>query len=100
MVEAEFVLGRIKAVLDRLAVALNLHDRVDLGPGRALGCEERQFAVRDMSSDQQAACPHPWASFTVIGSLDVSEFETQNVFGRRQHAAHMNAFARPRSAIS
>jgi hypothetical protein len=34
-----------------------------------LSCEERQFAVRDMSSNQQAACPHPCASFTVIGSL-------------------------------
>jgi len=75
VVEAEFVLGRLEAVLDRPAVDFGVHERVDPGPGRAPGREERQFAVRDMSSDQQAAGPHPLASFTVIGSLDVREFE-------------------------
>lgn len=34
-VEAEFFLGRLKAVLDHPAMAFNLHERVDPGPGRA-----------------------------------------------------------------
>jgi hypothetical protein len=71
MVEAEFVLGRLEAVVYRPAMALNLHERVDPGPGRAPDREERQSAVGDMSSDQQVADSHPWASFTIIGSLDV-----------------------------
>ena len=41
MVEAEFVLGRFEAVLDRPITAFNLHERVDPGPGRAPGREKR-----------------------------------------------------------
>jgi hypothetical protein len=47
MVEAEFFLSHLEAVLDRPAMAFNLHERVDPGPGRAPDREERQFAVRE-----------------------------------------------------
>ena len=75
VVEVEFALGRFEIVLDRPAVACNLRKRVDPSAGWAPIRAERQFAVRDMSSDQQVACPQPCASFILIDSLDVGEFE-------------------------
>ena len=57
MVEAEFVLGGLEAVLDRPALALHPHQRFDGRPGRAPCREEGQIAIGDIAPDQQAARP-------------------------------------------
>jgi len=87
VVEAEFVLGRLNAVLDCPAVAFNLHERVDPSPGHAPSHEERQFAVHNMSSDQQAASAQPGASFTGIGGLNVCKFDIGPVVQSRTFRA-------------
>ena len=89
VVEAEFVLGRLNAVLDCPAVAFNLHERVDPSPGHAPSHEERQFAVHNMSSDQQAASAQPGASFTGIGGLNVCKFDIGPVVQSHLSCPHL-----------
>ena len=57
MVEAEFVLGGLEAVLDGPAMPFYLDERFDGCPGRAPCREEGEIAVGDGTPDQQAACP-------------------------------------------
>src|SRR3954452_24053362 len=57
VVEAEFVFGRLEAVLDRPAPSFDTDQRLDRGAGGAPGDEEGQGAIRDGAADQKASGP-------------------------------------------
>ena len=57
MVETEFVLGCLEAVLDRPTMTFNAHQRLDRGSCRTPCAEVGEVAISDMAPDQQAACP-------------------------------------------
>ena len=64
MVEPEFVLGGLKAILDRPAMSFDLDQGFDTGSVRTPGGEERHVAVGDVAADQQT--PRPWAGSLVV----------------------------------
>ena len=51
MVEAEFALGGLEAVLDGPAVAFDLDQGLDTRAGRRPGGEEGQVAISDIVAD-------------------------------------------------
>ena len=57
VVEAEFILGSLKAVLDRPSAALDPDQRLDRGAGGTLGGKECQLAIGHVATDQQTAGP-------------------------------------------
>ncbi len=52
VVEAEFVLGGLEAILDRPAMAFHGDESLDVGSGRAPGREEGEVAIADGTTDQ------------------------------------------------
>lgn len=59
VVEAEFILGGLKAVLDGLAMPFHTNKGFDGRAGRALGREEGKVITGDVAADQQASGPCP-----------------------------------------
>ena len=57
VVEAEFVLGGLEAILDRPAMSFDLDQGFDAGSGRTPSGEEGHVAVGDVAADQQAPRP-------------------------------------------
>jgi len=74
MVEPEFVLGGLKAILDRPAMSFDLDQGFDTGSVRTPGGEERHVAVGDVAADQQT--PRPWAGSLVVifGRIEIGQF--------------------------
>jgi len=75
VIEAEFVLGGLEAVLDRPALPFDKDQALDVGPGRAPGGEERQIAIGDVAPDQETTRPQAGSGLIVFGSVEVGEFE-------------------------
>ena len=63
MVEAQFVLGRLEAVLDRPAAPLDANEGFDGGAGRTPSGEEGEVTIGDVAADQQT--PGPCAGRTL-----------------------------------
>ena len=57
VIEAELVLGRLEAVLDRPAVSFDLDQGLDAGSGGAPGGEEGQIVIGDVAADQETPRP-------------------------------------------
>lgn len=57
VIEAELVLGGLKAVFDRPAMSFDGDQLLDGRSGGTPGGEVGEFAIDDMASDQQAARP-------------------------------------------
>src|SRR6516164_5439026 len=72
MIEAEFILGSLKTILDSPAMTLHRHQ---LCHRRALGTpsgEEGQITSGDVAADQEASCPFPGKGVGLeIGQFDV-----------------------------
>lgn len=75
VVEAEFVLGRLKAVLNRPAMPFHGNKSVDGRAGWTPGREESQFAIGDMTPDQKPPGPCSCRAIGIFVSLKVGEFE-------------------------
>ena len=79
MVETEFVLRRLEAVLDGPAMPLyaneGFHGRVCRAPRR----EEGQIAIGDMAPDQQTPGPRAGQAIDIFVSIKVCEFEIDPV---------------------
>ena len=76
MIEAEFVLGGLKAVLDRPTTTLDFRKLFD---GRSLwrpGREEGEVAVGDLAADQEAARPRlAFERLAVLTGVEIGEFD-------------------------
>src|ERR1700730_10190201 len=72
MIEAEFILGSLKTILDSPAMTFHRHQ---LWHRRALGTpsgEEGQITTGDVAADQEASCPFPGKGVGLeIGQFDV-----------------------------
>src|SRR5687768_17858855 len=77
--ETQLRLGGLERVLDRPALALHPHQRVDRRAGRAPGREERQTPIGEAAPDQQAARPRTGEVLVVFVSLEIGEFEISPV---------------------
>lgn len=79
MVEAEFVLRCLEAVLDGPAMPFHadegFHGRACRAPRR----EEGQIAIGDLTPDQQTAGPRAGQAIGIFVSIKVGEFETDPV---------------------
>ena len=79
VVEAQFVLGRLEGILDRPTSALDRHQGLPFGPGRAPGGEEGQGAIRDGAADQKASGPQTGQVLVVFGRFEIGQFEIDPV---------------------
>jgi hypothetical protein len=87
MIEAEFVLGGLEAVLDGPAMAFHRHQ---LFQGRALGApggEEGQVTVGDVATDQKASCPFTGKVIVVFIGLEIGQLEIGPVVQARSFGA-------------
>lgn len=75
MIEAELVLGGLKAVFDRPAMSFNGDQLLDGSSGGTPGGEVGEFAVSDMAPDQQAARPQAVALLVELAGVEIGEFE-------------------------
>jgi hypothetical protein len=89
VIEAEFVFGRLEAVLDRPAVAFNPDQGGDVRSGWPSG-REGEIAVSKIAADEQAACPlasSSFASSTVRSDLIDRAQGWRRAFRRRRSRA-------------
>lgn len=73
VVEAQLVLGGFKAILDGPAMAFDLDQDVDAGPGRTPGGEEGQIAIGDVATDQQPPGPPDRSGLVLFGGVQISQ---------------------------
>src|SRR3546814_3786228 len=57
VIEAKFVLGRLEAVFDRPALALDPDQHLDACSSRAPGGEEGEITVGDVTAEQKSSRP-------------------------------------------
>src|SRR3954451_7160273 len=75
VVEAEFVFGRLEAVLDRPAPSFHSDQYRNRRAGEAPGGEKGQGTIRDGAADQQASGPKTGQGLVVFGGLKIGQFE-------------------------
>ncbi len=75
VVETEFVLGRLKAVLDRPTMAFHLDQRVNQSPCRAVGGEVGEIAVGDVAPDQHATGPEAMVVCIEFLGFEIGKFK-------------------------
>ncbi len=75
VIEAEFVLGGLEAVLDRPAMPFHLHQRLDGCVEWTPGREEGEITVGDIAADQQPARPDARERRIKITSIEIGQFE-------------------------
>ena len=93
MIEAEFILGGFKTILD--SPAMTFH-RYQLCHRRALGTpsgEEGQIITGDVAADQEASCPFPGKS----ASLEICQFDVGPVMQTRPLGSFAGRQASPSS---
>ena len=73
VVEAELVLGGLETVLNGPAMAFDLDQGVDAGPGRSPGGEEGQVAIGNVAADQQAAGPEARCGLGVFAGVQIGQ---------------------------
>src|SRR4051795_3723528 len=79
VVEAEFVFGRLEAVLDGPALSFNGDQYRNRRAGGAPGGEEGQVAISDVAADQQASGSQTGQGLVVFGRLEISQFQISPV---------------------
>jgi hypothetical protein len=57
VIKPDLVFRGLKGILDRPAPALDLHERLDAGAGRALGSEEGKARIADAAADEETTRP-------------------------------------------
>src|SRR5258705_5778024 len=75
MVEAQFVLGRLEAVLDRPAVALDTDKSFDGGCGWRPCRKESQIAVGNVLPDPKAARPEDGTAVVIVRGFKIGQFQ-------------------------
>jgi len=83
MIEAEFILGSLKTILN--SPAMTFH-RDQLCHRRALGTpsgEEGQITIGDVAADQEASCPFPGKCVVVLAGLEIGQFDVGPVVQTR-----------------
>ena len=75
MVEAELVFGRLEAVLNRPAPALDRHQGFYSGPGGAPGGEKGQLAISEIAADQKASGPQTGQALVVFSGFKIGQFQ-------------------------
>src|SRR6201987_2653076 len=74
VVEPELVLGSLKAVLDRQAVAFDTDKGLFLRSCRAQGRDVGEIPVSNITSDQQASCPKDLAVMVGLFTFEIGQF--------------------------
>ena len=74
VVEPELVFGRLEAILDRPAMALDADQGFDRSPYRTPGGEVGEIAVGDITPDQQASCPKDLAVMVKLFAFEIGQF--------------------------
>jgi len=75
VIEAQLVFGRLEAVLNGPAPALDRHQGFHCGPSRAPGGEKGQVAISDIAADQQASGPQTSQGLVVFGGFKIGQFQ-------------------------
>src|SRR5205814_5957894 len=83
VVEPELVLGSLKAVLDRPAMALDADQGLDRSPCRTPGGEVGEIAVGDITADQQGSCPKDLAVMVGLFAFEIGQCEVAPVVQSR-----------------
>jgi len=73
VVEPEFVLRGLEAVLDRPAMPFDLDQGFDTRSGGAPGGEEGQILVGDIAADQEPPGPQAGSVAVVFGSVEIGQ---------------------------
>ena len=73
VVEAEFILGGLEAVLDGPAMPLHADQGFDGRTGRAPSREEGEVTIGDVAADQQAPGPCPGCAIDIFVSFKIGE---------------------------
>jgi hypothetical protein len=79
MVEPEFVLGGLEAVLDRPTMALDFDHCLDRRPCRTPSAKIGEIAVGDMAPDQQTTRPQAMAVIVEFLTREIGQFEVAPV---------------------
>ena len=75
VIEAELVLGGLKAVLNRPATAFHRYQLFHGGSPGAPGGEEGQIAISNVAADQKATRPLPCKGAVVFAAVEIGQFE-------------------------
>ena len=75
VIEAEFVLCGLEAVLDCPSMSFDAHQCIHARALRTRGGEERQLAVRDSAADQQATRPDPVEMGIEVISIEIGQIK-------------------------
>src|SRR6201996_3778458 len=73
MVKSQFVLRRLKSILDGPTMALDPHQRLNGGASGAPGGEKGHLAIGKVTPDQQAPRPQPRPVLAMLIGLEVSQ---------------------------
>src|ERR1700730_888102 len=74
VVETKFILGGLKAVLNRPAVTLDADQRLDRRSCRTPRGEVSEIAIGDVASDEQASCPQAVDFIVELVCLEIGQF--------------------------
>ena len=75
VIEAEFVLCGLEAVLDCPSMSFDAHQCIHARALRTPGGEEGQLAVRDSAADQQATRPDPVEIGIEFASIEIGQIK-------------------------
>src|SRR3954465_15122642 len=75
VVEAEFVFGRLEAVLNGPALSFNGDQYRNRRAGGAPSGEEGQLAISDIAADQKAPGPQTGQALVVFGGVKIGQFQ-------------------------
>src|SRR3954452_15524141 len=79
VVETEFGLGRLEAILDGPSMSLDPDQHLDRRAGGAPGGEEGEISIGDVAADQEAARPKAGPSLVVLTSIEIGQFQVRPV---------------------
>ena len=79
VIEAEFILGGLEAVLNRPAAPFDQDQGFDARSSRAPGGQECEVAIGDIATDQQSLCPkiggpQVRSLFVIFDGVEIGEF--------------------------
>src|ERR1700742_257873 len=95
MVEPEFVLGGLEAILDRPAMAFDIDECRDRCSSRTPSGEVGEVAIGNIVPDQQAACPQTMVFIVEFFSFKISQFEIAPVMQPRPFGSSAGREAAP-----
>jgi hypothetical protein len=75
VVEAQFVFGRLEAVLDGPELSFDVDQHRKRGAGGAPSGEESQVALSDIAADQKIPYPKTGQVLIVFGRFEIGQFQ-------------------------